>query len=95
MRGFLLKLILFILPVIIFCVFAEVKLRSIDNDYKYKNEWLGKNASKVKLLTLGSSHTYFGINPEEFSVPAFNLAHVSQDLTFDYFLFEKYLPLEE
>lgn len=62
-----------------------------DNDYKYKNKWLSANASTVQVLNLGSSHSYFGIDPTMFDLVEFNAAHVSQDLQYDHFIFNKFV----
>lgn len=66
-------------------------LRSIPNDYKYKNQWLTENAKSIQVLSLGSSHAFFGIQPNAFSRKAFNAAHVSQSLEFDAFIFDKFI----
>jgi hypothetical protein len=80
-----------ILPCSIGCAICEVLLRHIPNDYVSKNEWLAENAGKIKILTLGSSHGYFDINPEYFSEPAFNAGYVSQSINYDFFIFNKFI----
>lgn len=93
MKRFILKTILcFLLPVVLLLALQEYALRSVPNDYKYKNQWLTENANSLKIFTLGSSHGFYGIQPKEFSKPAFNAAHVSQSLLFDKFIFDKFLP---
>ena len=72
---------------------CEWSIRRIPNDYSYKNEWMTNNASSVQILNFGSSHGFYGIRPEYFSQPAFNLGFVSQSIKYDYFLFNKYAPL--
>lgn len=89
MKKFLLKSTL-ILPIVVFLVICEYKYRAIDNDYKYKNEWLTENAETVQILSLGSSHTYYGIRPSEFTLKAFNASHMAQDLHYDKFIFDKF-----
>lgn len=69
----------------------ECVLRNIKNDYYYKNEWLSKNANQVKIINLGSSHGYYGINPKYFDQLAFNVAHVSQSLDYDYMIINKFV----
>lgn len=93
MKRFIIKILLcFLLPITFMLVVQEIALRSIPNDYAYKNQWLTKNAHQLKILTLGSSHGYFGIQPAEFSKLAFNAGHVSQSLLFDKFILEKFAP---
>ena len=65
-------------------VCLELTLRKIPNDYKYKSEYINKNSSQIETLILGSSHSYYGVNPYFMSPNAFNNAHVSQPLSFDY-----------
>ena len=89
MKKFLLKSTL-ILPIVVFLVICEYKYRAVDNDYRYKNEWLTENASTVQVLSLGSSHGYFGIRPSEFTLKTFNASHVAQDLYYDKFIFDKF-----
>ena len=81
---------LILLPVLTVLVVGELMMRQIPNDYSYKNNWLENNASSVEILSLGSSHGFFGINPKFFDEPAFNAAHVSQSLDFDRFIFNKF-----
>lgn len=91
MKRFILKTILLLIPVIIGVAFSEIVPRRSDNDYKYKNNWLSENASSVQVLNLGSSHAYFGIDPTQFELMEFNGAHVSQDIHYDYFIFNKFV----
>lgn len=93
MKRFLLQIIFyFAIPVGVLLVYCEHILRQIPNDYQYKNEWLLTNAKDVQVYILGSSHSYFGIDPKVFSVPAFNGGHISQSLNLDYFLLQKFSP---
>lgn len=91
MKRFIRKtFLLFGLPFVILVVLCEISLRHIPNDYSYKNDWLTKNAKTVKILNLGSSHALDGINPSLLSERAFNAAHISQTLDYDYFIFNKF-----
>lgn len=71
-------------------VAAEYIVRQIPNDYSYKNAYLNTNSENIEILALGSSHSFYGINPVYFSRIAFNAAHVSQSLNYDYFIFNKF-----
>ncbi|OEU60442.1 MAG: hypothetical protein BAW33_00165 [Desulfobacterales bacterium C00003104] len=90
MSQFVLKIILFALPILFFVFFVEYIARQIPNDYSYKNEYLSKNAENIEILVLGSSHSFYGINPDHFTLNAFNASHVSQSLNYDYFIFKKF-----
>ena len=92
MKRFIIKILLLIFPISFYAVIQEYVLRTIPNDYAYKNQWLTENSKNLKILTLGSSHGFFGIQPTEFSKLAFNAGHVSQSLLFDEFIFDKFLP---
>lgn len=90
MKFFLIKIILFALPVVLVCAVLELVLRDVPNDYAYKREYLERNAGKIETLVLGSSHGVFNINPEQIPGHAFNAAHLSQSLKYDYFIFEEF-----
>lgn len=73
-----------------FFVGVEYVVRQIANDYSYKKNYLDIHSKNIEILILGSSHSFYGINPVYFSRSAFNAAHVSQTLNYDYFIFDKY-----
>jgi hypothetical protein len=68
MSAFREYIIAFFLPLLIsvvcLCV-AEFIVRQAPNVYKYKHEYI--RSKEFEILVLGSSHAYFGINPEFFS----------------------------
>ncbi len=68
----------------------EIYLRKIPNDYLYKRKYLDKHSNSIEVLILGSSHTYYGINPYFSKFKIFNAAYVSQSLNFDLAIFKKY-----
>lgn len=88
MKKFLKYGIFFVLPLIVALIPLEYLIRQVPNPYKYKYEWMQKNAEDVELLVFGSSHTFYGIRPEFFEGKAFSLANVSQGLKQDLFLLE-------
>lgn len=90
MRRFIVKTLILLFPVLVIVVFCEVSHRIPDNDYKYKYRWLSLHAPEVQILSLGSSHGYFGIDPTRFDYPTFNAAHVSQDIHYDEFIFDSF-----
>ena len=91
MKKFLIKITLLSLPLLLLLILLEINIRSIPNTYSYKNKYINDNGSKIETLILGSSHTYYGINPEHLKLNSFNLANISQTLYFDNLLFKKYL----
>ena len=91
MKRFIIRTVLLILiPVVACAMLCEHYLRKIPNDYSYKNEWLSKNISSVRILNMGFSHAFYGIEPNLFSCKAFNAAHVSQSIKYDHFIFSKF-----
>lgn len=90
MKTFLIKILFFFLPLLILGIGTEFLLRRIPNEYSIKRDYLDKNAPDIKILILGSSHAYRGLNPEYFSQPAFNAAMFSQSLDYDLKIIERY-----
>ena len=86
MKKFLRYCVFFVFPIIIAAIPVEYLIRQVPNPYKYKYEWMQKNAEDVEVLVLGGSNTFYGIRPELFKEKAFNLANVSQGKLQDCFL---------
>jgi len=63
------------------------------SQYKQKRDQLVANADSIEILILGSSHSQDGIDPNQFTLYAHNLAFGGQSIYFDRKLVEKYLPL--
>jgi len=78
----------FVLPLLIACAIVEYIVRQVPNAYRFKYEWMQKNAENVDVLVLGSSHTFYGIRPQYLDGNAFSLANVSQDQNLNLFLLE-------
>ena len=92
MRNFITKLIFtFILPFAVLLVAVEWGLRSIPNDYEYKDARLSAMCDSVRVISFGSSHGHYGIRPDCMNMPAFNMGMPSQSIKYDHFLFYKYL----
>ncbi|WP_107040027.1 hypothetical protein [Brumimicrobium mesophilum] len=90
MKQFYKKLTIFLVPIIVITVVLEIGLRNIQNDYKLKSDYLDKNAGEIETLILGSSHSFYGLNPELFSSNTFNTANLFQDIHFDHEILNKY-----
>ena len=83
---------LFIILVIVsaLIIYCEVRLRQISNSYSEKRTYLETKLDSIQVLILGSSHAYFGINPDNLELKGYNLAGVSQSLYYDEELTRKY-----
>jgi hypothetical protein len=90
MIKFIKTIIVFTLPLFLGCFIMEGMLRNIPNDYALKRKYLDKNAASIETLVLGSSHTFYGVNPAFLSAKAYNLAFLSQSLDYDWELLNKY-----
>lgn len=90
MKRLLINIIFFSLPIIACLLVIEIFLRQIPNNYSYKNLYLQENSKEIEVLYLGSSHIYFGVNPEYSKSKSFNAASISQTIDLDWQLFNKY-----
>jgi hypothetical protein len=90
MKKFVLQTAYFLIPLTVIAIIVEVSLRSIPNDYTLKQNYWNNNVEQIENLILGSSHAYYGLNPEHFTDPTFNAAYVSQSLDFDLMLLNKF-----
>ncbi|MET3035813.1 hypothetical protein ABXT08_06920 [Chryseobacterium sp. NRRL B-14859] len=90
MNKLIINIIRFSIPVLLCVGVIESSLRNIPNDYSYKSDYLKENSSKIEVLYVGSSHIFFGVNPEYSQYKAFNAAMTSQDLSLDWKLFNKF-----
>lgn len=86
------KKILLLLPILIFLVLFELLGRAIPTSYGFKHDALTSSGERIEVLVTGSSHSNFGIDPQYFGRPGFNIANTSQCLAQDYQLLSKYLP---
>ncbi|OCB78491.1 hypothetical protein [Flavobacterium crassostreae] len=90
MSKFIKLFALFLIPILVVMTSFELLLRNIPNDYSYKKKYLDAKSDGIEVLFLGSSHIYFGINPEYITKKSFNVAHSSQSLNFDLEIIKKY-----
>ena len=91
MRRLYLKIALFLLPLFLVWLALEVFYRQVPNNYSYKDQQLQKVAADIQTLVMGDSHAFYGVNPEYFKDPTFNLSNVSQSLLTDELLLEKHI----
>lgn len=90
MKTFIYKLMIFIIPVFFLALTIDVLIRLIPNDYLLKKDYLDKNSDKIEVLILGSSHSFFDLNPVYFSNNCFNAGYVTQTLDLDLKILKKY-----
>lgn len=91
MRRFIVKLLLFLLPLATLTGWVEWKLAHMPNTYRQKRADLEQQLSTIKVLVLGPSHALHGIDPARFSQPGYNLANASQTIYYDKELTLRYL----
>ena len=80
----------FVLLLFVPAAVGEVYVRSLPNPAKSKHEYLTKHSTEIETLILGSSHTYYGINPELLGNHAYSAALSSQTLRYDDYIFHAY-----
>jgi len=90
MRKFILNILLFSIIFICLVGVGEAIVRHIPNDYSVKDKMLSNKSPFIKILCLGNSQMYFGVNPAFFEKRAFNAAHVSEPLNISQFILNKY-----
>lgn len=90
MKRFTIKTILLISPILLFFMVMEIVLRQIPNDYNYKKDYLKNHAGEIETLILGSSHSFYGVDPAYMQSNTFNASHVAQSLKYDYKILSKY-----
>lgn len=90
MKKFLFRILVILLPFILFFAWVEIKARQLPNSYAVKKQFLEKRLDSINILVLGSSHAFDDIDPEWFSCCGFNFANTSQGLFQDSQLCLKY-----
>lgn len=78
MRLFLVKLVLFLAPLVAAWTYVEWRIRQIPTQYTVKAELLKQRAATARVLVLGSSLEFEGISPREFDCEGLNMASQAQ-----------------
>ena len=91
MKLFLQKLFIFSFPILGCFILMEIFYRITLNNYSFKNQKLHEKYNESEVVILGSSHTFYGVNPAFLDKPAFNLAQVSQTIYFDKLLLDTHM----
>lgn len=89
-KAFLLKCLCFLAPAALAAAAAEAYVRAQPNPARWKHEWATRHAPRVETLVLGSSHTYYGLDPARLGPRAFSLALPSQTWRYDLALLGHY-----
>ena len=76
MNRFLNKFTIFVVPILLIIFSLEFVLLHLPNDYKYKKEYLDQHSNEIKTLILGSSHTFYGLDPKFFPMSTFNASNI-------------------
>jgi hypothetical protein len=92
MLRFVLKLTIFLSPILLMLGVIEHKLAGIRTGYEVKRAYLERGIADARVIVTGSSHTYVGVKPDLLGVPTFNMAFPSQDIYYDTKIMLKYLP---
>lgn len=90
MRRLIRTVLLFSLPILLIMSSIEYSLRTIPNDYFFKDYYLKNESENIQVLYLGNSHIYFGLDPTVSKFRAFNAAATSQTLDIDLEILQKY-----
>ena len=83
MKAFLKNVAVFLLIPLLVVVTIDLWLRSINSLYKEKYEGLLKKKDFIEVLILGNSYAHYGVDPNQFTFYAYNLANVGQSIYFD------------
>ncbi len=90
MKPFLRLTALFALLVALTLAAGEAYVRSLPNPSRDKHAWMLAHSRRVRTLVLGSSHTFYGVDPAGLGPGAYSLAQVSQTYRYDDYLLRRY-----
>ena len=93
MRRFVVKLVLFLAPLLAGWATLERRLHDQPNSYTSKTRLLAERGSGARIAVFGSSHEAYGVAPRAFPCPGVNLALLNQSLFYDGQLVAKYEPV--
>ena len=93
MGKFVRRISLFFLPLFLLMLAFEIIICNSESSYSVQKRQLEESADSIKILLMGPSYSYIGLDPSLFSFYAFNLSNNNQDIYYDVRLLEKYLPI--
>ncbi len=88
---FLWRTFLFAVPLLIFFLVIENRMRAIPNGYELKRQYFEMALDSIEVLVLGNSHLVQGVDPDYLGLKSFNLASQSQSYFYDKELTFRYL----
>ena len=92
MKRLILRLSVFAILLVVLLAIIEVIARKAPNTYKDKERiMLSTLSDSVEVLVLGSSHNYYGLNPQLIKKSCYNLANTSQTIYYDDYLMKSYI----
>lgn len=91
MRHFLRRLVLFLLPLLLMAVAAEVLARRVPNTKKFKRALVLEKGHRTKMAILGNSVAEDGLAPNLLGDSTYNYALSGQPLRFTLRFYQKYL----
>lgn len=91
MRHFLLRLLLFSIPLLLIFVSAEVVVRHIPNTKKLKRQLVEEKGHRTRVAIVGNSVAEDGIDPLVLGDSTYNYAISGQPLRFTLRFYQKYL----
>ena len=90
MKAFLRLTALFSVLILLTLGAGEIYVRHLPNPARDKHAYMLDHSAEVQTLVLGSSHTFYGVNPAWLGPGAYSLAQVSQTYRYDDYLLRRY-----
>ena len=91
MKGFVFKILIIFIPILLAFGLLEYSLLNSSTSYHYKHQQLEIQKDSIEILFFGNSHIFEGIDPKFMDQCSFNLANSGQDLYTDYHLLKTYI----
>ena len=90
MKAFLRLTAVFAALILLTLGAGEIYVRHLPNPARDKHAFMLAHSAEVQTLVLGSSHTFYGVNPAWLGPGAYSLAQVSQTYRYDDYLLRRY-----
>lgn len=83
MKRFLKQILLFSIIVVLALLIIEILIMKNPNEYTFKRDYLRNNGNSIKILIMGHSHAYYGLNPDLIGDSVFNCAIPGKPMYYD------------
>ncbi len=93
MRQFVLKLVLFLAPLLGVWMFLEWKLAHYPNTLMQKRAFLERQAPTLRVFVVGTSVEYGGVSPSQFDCPGINMANPFQTIFLNAEIVRRFAPI--